>query len=240
MSIMDDVLGGFGFSQPNVVADVAGGTVSGAASGVSGGGWGAAIGAIGGAVGSYFESRAAAEQYEAARDVAELQLQMVQAGYRGGGGQAPAYTAPRRGDVMYTQPAGYQPGRAYPTPGDTYGGGQMIMDPYQQAMLTSGFVGPMQGVVQPGTVGTGPAGLPYPGQSAVGAVAPGGLFGYGAQTARPIREIQQVNPATGKIHVWRHMGRALLYSGDLAACKRVTRISKRVARAAGTRSRRRP
>lgn len=39
----------------------------------------------------------------------------------------------------------------------------------------------------------------------------------------------------GGLVVFKNMGKAILMSGDLAACKRVRRIQKRVARAAGKR-----
>ncbi len=56
------------------------------------------------------------------------------------------------------------------------------------------------------------------------------MYRYGQTRATPVREIQAVNPDTGKIGVWKYMGRPILYTGDLAACKRVQRISRRVAR----------
>jgi len=65
-----------------------------------------------------------------------------------------------------------------------------------------------------------------------------GLFGNGqssgtffrvgtSERARPVREITQMNPTTGKIEVWKHAGRCLLFTGDLAAKKRVEKIAKR-------------
>lgn len=56
------------------------------------------------------------------------------------------------------------------------------------------------------------------------------MFRYGDARVTPVREIQATNPKTGKIEVWKHMGRPLLYTGDLAACRRVSKISRRVAR----------
>lgn len=44
------------------------------------------------------------------------------------------------------------------------------------------------------------------------------------------REIVARNPVTGRMAVWRHMGRPVLYSGDLATCKRVGKIAGRVGR----------
>jgi hypothetical protein len=51
------------------------------------------------------------------------------------------------------------------------------------------------------------------------------------RAARAVPQIEAQNPVTGRTHVWKHMGRPILYTGDLAACKRVSRISARVARA---------
>ncbi len=65
-------------------------------------------------------------------------------------------------------------------------------------------------------------------------VAPSGgrLFGAtrnlntGALSVRPIKEIQAVNPMTGRIHTWREKGRCLLWSDDLAGVKRVRRVAR--------------
>jgi hypothetical protein len=49
---------------------------------------------------------------------------------------------------------------------------------------------------------------------------------------RAVSELQARNPLTGRLHVWRNMGRPVLYSGDMATCKRVNKIAGRVARVA--------
>lgn len=56
------------------------------------------------------------------------------------------------------------------------------------------------------------------------------FYRYGATRATPVSEIQVRHPETGKICTWKYMGRPILYSGDLAACKRVNRVARRVAR----------
>jgi len=57
------------------------------------------------------------------------------------------------------------------------------------------------------------------------------LFGVPSPTAaRPIREINAVNPVTGRIEFWRHMGRPLLFAGDLQAVKRVKRVAAKARR----------
>lgn len=52
------------------------------------------------------------------------------------------------------------------------------------------------------------------------------LFRQGMARVHPVREITERNPATGRIEVWRHMGRAILFSGDMACAKRVKRIAR--------------
>lgn len=54
-----------------------------------------------------------------------------------------------------------------------------------------------------------------------------GFFAPGAMTSRPVSEISVMNPATGRTHVWKHMGRPILFSGDVATCKRVGKIARR-------------
>lgn len=56
------------------------------------------------------------------------------------------------------------------------------------------------------------------------------MFRYGGQRVSPVREIQALHPETGRICTWKYMGRPILYSGDLAACRRVSRVARRVAR----------
>lgn len=64
----------------------------------------------------------------------------------------------------------------------------------------------------------------------------GGLFRgtqnmtTGAMSVRPLKEIQAINPLTGRIHTWREKGRCLLWSDDLAAVKRVSRVARKARR----------
>lgn len=53
-----------------------------------------------------------------------------------------------------------------------------------------------------------------------------------ASGVRANPEIMARNPVTGRLSTWKNMGRPVLYSGDLATCKRVNKISSRVARVA--------
>jgi len=53
-----------------------------------------------------------------------------------------------------------------------------------------------------------------------------------ASGVRAVPEIQARNPVTGRINTWKNMGRPVLFSGDLATCKRVNKISARVGRVA--------
>lgn len=61
----------------------------------------------------------------------------------------------------------------------------------------------------------------------------GQLFRQGPARVSPIRELHAVNPMTGRIEVWRHMGRPVLFSGDFAAVRRVSRVSARARRRLG-------
>ncbi len=54
--------------------------------------------------------------------------------------------------------------------------------------------------------------------------------------ARAVSLMMQVNPDTGKLHYWRHVGTPILYSGDVSHCKTVNRILNRARR--GGRARR--
>lgn len=53
------------------------------------------------------------------------------------------------------------------------------------------------------------------------------LFRQGMVRVHPVREITERNPMTGRIETWRHMGRAVLFSGDFACAKRVAKIARR-------------
>ncbi len=52
----------------------------------------------------------------------------------------------------------------------------------------------------------------------------------GAVTVRAAREVQFMNPVTGKIVTYLNAGRPVLFTGDFAACKRVNRIAARARR----------
>lgn len=116
--------------------------------------------------------------------------------------------------------------------------------------LTTGGVGPnYSGVPLPG-VGTGAAlgalGMllgEEPGPLASGGILETlGLEGDVERTVtlwkrsgagfRPNRTITAQNPSSGSLSTWVNMGRPVLYTGDIAACRRVNRISARVARVA--------
>jgi hypothetical protein len=49
---------------------------------------------------------------------------------------------------------------------------------------------------------------------------------------RAVRTLTAAHPTTGSLSTWVNMGRPVLYTGDLAACKRVNRIAARTARVA--------
>lgn len=116
---------------------------------------------------------------------------------------------------------GFMPGRNFSTPGDR-----------PMALLGSGFLG---GLASPqfgdlfGLRGL----LGGNGNGNGGAVAAGGacppMFRAGTATARPIRDLTAVNPVTGKVEFWRHMGRPILFSGDLAQMRRTRKIGAKFA-----------
>lgn len=56
------------------------------------------------------------------------------------------------------------------------------------------------------------------------------MFRAGAPTARAVTMLEGRNPVTGKMHYWRHMGRPILFSGDLANCRRVGRVRTKLNR----------
>lgn len=58
----------------------------------------------------------------------------------------------------------------------------------------------------------------------------------GAPRVTPCKEIQATGP-DGKTYSWVYRGRPVLYSGDLATCKRVAKILRRSGRKAGSRFR---
>lgn len=53
--------------------------------------------------------------------------------------------------------------------------------------------------------------------------------------ARPVSTITLPIPGTNRMATWKYMGRPLLYSGDLAAAKRVRRVASRAKRRVGGR-----
>lgn len=48
------------------------------------------------------------------------------------------------------------------------------------------------------------------------------------QSARPIRYLTARNPVTGALATWEYAGRPVIYSRDLAVCKRVRKIATRL------------
>jgi hypothetical protein len=52
---------------------------------------------------------------------------------------------------------------------------------------------------------------------------------------RMMSEVQVQHPETGKVYTYKNMGRPVLYSGDLAASKRVRKVAARARRASGKR-----
>jgi len=69
----------------------------------------------------------------------------------------------------------------------------------------------------------------------IGVVPAGGacptMFKPAQATARAVRMIEARSPTTGKMHYWKHMGVPILFSGDLANCRRVGKVQARLNRA---------
>jgi hypothetical protein len=62
------------------------------------------------------------------------------------------------------------------------------------------------------------------------------LWRRSATGFRPVHTLTAANPSSGSLSTWVNMGRPVLYTGDLSACKRVNRIAARVARVARRRA----
>ncbi len=56
------------------------------------------------------------------------------------------------------------------------------------------------------------------------------LFGQARQTARARQLVMAMNPVTGNPTFFRHVGRPILFSGDLATCRRVNKVAARARR----------
>jgi len=59
----------------------------------------------------------------------------------------------------------------------------------------------------------------------------GTFFHQTPQSVRANRDIMRMNPVTGTPNFWRSMGRPVLFTGDLATCKRVRKIAAKAKRA---------
>lgn len=53
--------------------------------------------------------------------------------------------------------------------------------------------------------------------------------------SRPISLISDVNPSTGRMHWWRHVGQPVLFSGDVSHCRRVNKLLGKASRRASSR-----
>ena len=81
----------------------------------------------------------------------------------------------------------------------------------------------MDVITSPGTYGGGVFGEVA--ERVTGAIAGRpSMFAYGQTRARALPMLEAVHPETGKVHYWRHLGRPILFTGDLAVCKRVSRV----------------
>ncbi len=88
--------------------------------------------------------------------------------------------------------------------------------------------------------GVGPMARALPGGAMIPfdpvGVAGGRLFNAtqnlntGAITVRAKRELQAINPSSGRIETWRHKGACLLFAEDFASVKRVRRVARKAGR----------
>lgn len=53
--------------------------------------------------------------------------------------------------------------------------------------------------------------------------------------SRPLSLISDVNPSTGRMHWWRHVGQPILFSGDVSHCRRVNKLLGKASRKASSR-----
>jgi len=86
------------------------------------------------------------------------------------------------------------------------------------------------GAQVPGPYTSGPPYADLPAYSGGNGACPT-MFRPAQATARAVRMIEARSPTTGKMHYWKHMGTPILFSGDLANCKRVGRVQARLNRA---------
>lgn len=63
------------------------------------------------------------------------------------------------------------------------------------------------------------------------------MFRYGASRARAVSLVAVPHPETGQPVYFRHVGRPILFSGDVATAKRVRRVATRLGSQMGTRRR---
>ncbi len=130
---------------------------------------------------------------------------------------APGTVAGRR--IGSVAPLGFSPSLA-----PAIGAGTGILN----QLLPGGFqvpalLGMGELITSPGTTGGGI--FSEIGERLTGAVAGrGSMFAYGQTRARALPMLEAVHPETGKVHYWRHMGRPILFTGDMAVCKRVNRV----------------
>jgi len=160
-------------------------------------------------------------------------------------GQSMGQPQPTRAPLPQYQPGPYvmgqvpqQPARPLQLPGVT---SAPYITPSQQATPAAGWgdILPYIGgqvydwMTQPGAVAPGNGGVTVPGSVGelqnIPQVYTPTVGGYRAK-----RRVITVSPS-GNLTYWRNMGQPILYSGDLAACKRVRKVASRARRAAPVR-----
>lgn len=150
------------------------------------------------------------------------------------GGYAPTYGTPQAAGLYPgMQTTEFDPGRGMP--------GLLPGTEAQYPMMTNVALpgGALLGQVLrqiPGVIGGTALGLQYGGNGG-GAVAEapfgGTIFRQTPAGLRARSLVEVVNPYTGKKSWYRNVGRPILFSGDLRACRRVRKIAGRARRARG-------
>lgn len=142
----------------------------------------------------------------------------------------PGYSVPGGG---YGPPPQVPPPISVPPPWPPYTGGQPMPPEGFSGFATTAPYSPASGEVMPQN------GMSlYDRAKAAWDASQGGgalpaMFKQGAPSARAITMIEGRNPITGKMHYWRHMGRPILFTGDIANVRRVKRARARLTRVCG-------
>jgi len=116
------------------------------------------------------------------------------------------------------------------------GGGQVAQQPPFVQPVGTQIVGPQlnQQGFSLGSVTTDVQGVPMT-RSGTPMIAAPNLFRAAPTGARAVSSFVTANPVTGNLSWFKNMGKPVLFSGDLAACRRVRRIASKARTVSRTR-----